>query len=289
MDELGRVGAQRHSDQGMNGLDSAGFEAVLGAHVAAVAAELGRDLAAVPVVMCGMVGARTGWREAPYLPVPATLSDIAAHATEIVFRGGQNCILPGLMRVGPDQPNVMRGEETQLFGLSMAAPGLDGVVCMPGTHSKWVILRDGVVEDFYTAMTGEVFALLSSQSTLRHALAGSGAWDEAAPAFVAGAQAGLAAPEDLLLQIFTIRAASLVAGQSPEDAAARLSGMLIGAELGAALRRRQAQTINLVASGTLAALYGTVFALAGQPVQLWDAAALSKQGLLQAARERRGR
>jgi 2-dehydro-3-deoxygalactonokinase len=266
----------------MSGLERDGFAAVLAAHLKSVAAEVAEPLDALPIVMCGMVGARTGWREAPYLPLPARLFNLEASAVQVSFAGRVAHILPGLMHAAAGESDVMRGEETQLLGLTLAQPGFTGTVCMPGTHSKWVRVSDGVVEQFHTAMTGELFALLAKHSTLRQSLAGAEPWTAEAPAFMAGARAGLAAPETLLHALFEIRAAGLLRGQTPADAAAKLSGLLIGAELAVALQTRQPGRLALIASGPLAELYAAVFTLAGQGVELFDADMLAQAALRQA-------
>ncbi len=104
-------------------------------------------------------------------------------------------------------------------------PGFDGVLCLPGTHSKWVHLSAGEVVSFQTFMTGEMFALLSEQSVLRHGMAGEG-WDEAA--FDEGVSDALSRPERIGARLFALRAEGLMSGLVPAAARARLSGLLIG-------------------------------------------------------------
>jgi 2-keto-3-deoxy-galactonokinase len=55
--------------------------------------------------------------------------------------------------------NVMRGEETQLAGIGESHAG--GLVCMPGTHCKWMSLEGGRVTGMSSFMTGEIFAVLA--------------------------------------------------------------------------------------------------------------------------------
>lgn len=124
---------------------------------------LGAD-AALPVVICGMAGSRQGWREVPYLEIPAALTDIAGAALKVDGTSRLVHILPGLSQRAPSA-DVMRGEETQLLGLALERP-LDGVVVMPGTHSKWVRIANSRIESFSTFMTGEMFAVLSKHSLL---------------------------------------------------------------------------------------------------------------------------
>ena len=57
----------------------------------------------------------------------------------------------------------MRGEETQVLGWLAQHPARRRgrhVLCHPGTHAKWVLVEDGRIVRFVTAMTGELFAVL---------------------------------------------------------------------------------------------------------------------------------
>ena len=101
-------------------------------------------------------------------------------------------VLPGLSQARP--ADVMRGEETQIAGLLAADPGFDGVACLPGTHTKWARVSAGEVVSFRTCMTGELFALLSERSVLRHAVGGEG-FEEAA--FAEALSDAIARPEAL--------------------------------------------------------------------------------------------
>ncbi|BBE74275.1 2-keto-3-deoxy-galactonokinase [Pleomorphomonas sp. SM30] len=281
----GAVLAETRSAEGMGGLSPDAFEPVLRGRLQG----LGPAVAAMPtplrVVLCGMVGARQGWREAVYVDVPAPLDAVAGRAVSPAADGLDARILPGLSARG-DRPDVMRGEETQLLGLVLDAPALSATVCMPGTHSKWVTLDEGRVAGFSTVMTGEFYALLAGQSILRHTVAGSsGSGDPAAPAFVGGLADGLSAPDDALARLFGIRAAGLLSGLPAADAADRLSGLLIGAEVGARLARADAGAeVVLVASGRLAALYAAALRAAGRSHRLVDADAAVRGGLVHAAR-----
>jgi 2-dehydro-3-deoxygalactonokinase len=281
----GAVLAESRSGEGADGLSKAAFEACLNRHIA----EFGAAAQGLPVVMCGMVGARNGWREAPYLSIPVALRDLPRHAMRVPDTRYDVRILPGLVRRDAEAPDVMRGEETQLLGFVTAAPQFTGLVCLPGTHCKWVQLQAGEVQDFHSAMTGEVYQLLARHSVLRHAVAADAVIDPASSEFTQAAKAGLARPEALLHALFSVRAAFLVAGLSAEGAAAKLSGLLIGADVGAALRAaapatQEATQVRLVASGPLGALYSRVLELAGVDAGRLDAEALGQSGLFQAAR-----
>jgi 2-dehydro-3-deoxygalactonokinase len=282
----GAVLAESRSAEGMDVVARGGFEAVLRAHLA----ELGPDLDGLPkplpVVLCGMVGARQGWREAPYVDVPAALASVADRAVAVSVEGIDARILPGMARRSRARPDVMRGEETQLLGLVLDDPAATGTVCMPGTHCKWVRLAAGRVEDFSTAMTGELFAVLAHHSILRHSIGDAVASGEpASEAFQGGLAAGLAEPQLLPARLFAIRAESLLFAATGVAAADRLSGLLIGAEVGAAVAAHPADgPVRLVAAGRLARLYEAALKAAGRTVVAVDADAAVRAGLLHAAR-----
>lgn len=281
----GAVLAESRSAEGMDTLARDGFAAVLRARLDALGPGLDTLPRPIPVVLCGMVGARQGWREAPYAAVPASPAAIADAAVAVDADGLDARILPGLCRRDPARPDVMRGEETQLMGVVLDAPQASGLVAMPGTHSKWVTLQAGRVTDFTTVMTGELFALLSGQSILRHTIAGETGAGEADAAFRAGLADGLAEPGRLGARLFAIRAEELLFGTRGAAAADRLSGLLIGTEVAAGLAAAaDGGPVTLVASGRLARLYGAAFAAAGRPVRLVDADAAVRAGLLNAAR-----
>lgn len=237
--------AEVSNDKGMGKLARDQFE---GALLALIGPWLdGR----VEVIACGMVGSRQGWHEAPYRAVPCVALDPAA----LVRVPTQDprlrlSIVPGLKQ--PIPADVMRGEETQIAGALALMPGFDGVICLPGTHSKWVHVSAGEVVSFQTAMTGEMFALLSEQSVLRHGMAGDG-WDNAA--FGAALSEAISQPERLGARLFALRAEGLLNNLDPAAARARLSGLLIGVELAAARAYWLGQPVAIVGADRLAALY----------------------------------
>jgi 2-dehydro-3-deoxygalactonokinase len=289
LDAAGVILAERRSSEGMLTAGAEGFAVVLEKHLAAASAPAG-----LPVIICGMAGARQGWIEAPYVTLPAGLDGILAGAVpvpgQISERPGhaRNIrILPGLAQRSADAPDVMRGEETQLAGvLPLFASGRH-VICMPGTHSKWVEAEDGVISGFRTWLTGELFSILSKQSILRHSLGENAApalLDT--PAFVAACTDALGQGGDVGPSLFRIRAATLLQDLQPADAAARLSGLLIGAEI-ASVRHLfdiPAGKVILVASGPLGSLYAAALKLAGCAVLQADADEAVRAGLFEAAK-----
>lgn len=229
------------------------------------------------VLICGMAGSRQGWCEAPYRTVPTVLTGLAEHLVTVADppAGAVVRIVPGLRQLSP--PDVIRGEETQLAGLLSLDPGFDGVVCLPGTHSKWVELTGGRVARFTTVMTGELFDLLAHRSILRHSV-DDARWD--APAFAAAVAETLAAPAEVPARLFSVRAGALVGEQPPAVAIARLSGLLIGQELAAVLATGgPPRPIALVGASRLTEKYATALSQLDRPVTRYDGDRLVTTGL----------
>ena len=147
------------ADRGIMAVPAGGFPDVLRGVVAPWIVRHGR----LPVVMAGMVGSRNGWVEAPYAECPASIADLAARVVRIPFDGADVLLVPGLsFRDTSGTPDVMRGEETKIAGAGIAT----GTVVTPGTHSKWISLRDGVVEGFVSFMTGDFYGALKDHTIL---------------------------------------------------------------------------------------------------------------------------
>jgi len=234
------------------------------------------------VVACGMVGSRQGWVEAPYHPVPAAPLQLGAVPAPVRDPRLRVRVLPGLKQTR--KADVMRGEETQIAGFVTRNPGWDGVLCLPGTHTKWVQISAGEVVSFQTFLTGELFALLTGASVLRHS-AGGDDWDEAA--FAAALDEALARPERLASGLFSVRARHLLEGQSEAAGRARLSGLLIGAELAGARVYWLGQQVAIIGAGTVTAPYRAALEAQGVPVTIADAEHMTLAGLTAAWRRER--
>ncbi|MGQ3212757.1 2-dehydro-3-deoxygalactonokinase [Shinella sp.] len=276
----GSVIAERRSGEGMTTAARTGFAEVLASHLAAVSAPDG-----LPVLVCGMAGAKQGWIEAGYIDTPAALADIPAAAVRIPGVAADIRILPGLAQRDAAAPDVMRGEETQLLGAAGALGDGDHLVCMPGTHSKWVRLSGGKVLGFSTFMTGELFEAIAKNTILSHAIAEAGAISGGTAAFRAAVARMVANPALATSQLFSVRAGSLIAGLSPEDAKARLSGTLIGLEIAGALSLvAEGTPVTLVVSGGLGDLYSEALAAAGLSPSIIDADTAVRNGLAAGAK-----
>lgn len=249
-----------------------------GPHEAVLLALVGDWLGAgrpMPVLACGMVGARHGWAEAPYRPVPALLDGTGGltPATTADVRLTVR-IVPGLSQDLP--ADVMRGEETQIAGFLADRPGFDGVLCLPGTHTKWVHVSAREVVSFRTAMTGEMFALLAGQSVLRHTVAGEG---HDAAAFAEAVAQTMSRPERMAADLFTLRAEGLLHGLDAGVARSRLSGLLIGAELAAMRPYWLGQAVVIIGEGAVSSAYAEALAAQGVAAECLDGSDMSLKGL----------
>jgi len=268
MSRSGTVLAQASSPKGMGTLGRDDFEPAL--------LELIDPWLAGPstVIACGMVGSRQGWIEAPYAtaPCPVLPDTVAAPCNDPRL---QVRVISGVQQISPNA-DVMRGEETQIAGFLALNKDWDGVVCLPGTHTKWVHISAGEIVSFRTFMTGEMFNLLSQNSVLKHSVGGAG-WDE--DAFTTGLEATMGRPENLAANLFGIRAADLLTDQTPHQARARLSGLLIGAELAASKPYWLGQNVCVLGADGLSKIYTDALQAQAVPVTQTDGTRMTLAGL----------
>ena len=226
-------------------------------------------------VLCGMVGSNIGWTQAPYVPCPATPAAIAEHGVRL--RDGLIRIVPGLScRNRFDAPDFMRGEETQILGVLALEPALQKgrqLLCLPGTHTKWALLNDGVVTEFLTAPTGELFNILSQHSVLVR---------ERGPFDAQSFQKGLEQPvPHLLHRLFETRSRMLAGELEAPHAASFLSGLLIASDIAGALEIFASTGVHLVGSPDLTRLYAEALHHRQCTSSATDGSAASLAGLIQ--------
>ena len=264
----GAIVADAASDDGMGSLDQAGFEPAL---LKLIDPWLGGGT--TPVIACGMVGARQGWVEAPYAQVPCPPVGAATGKAPVRDSRIDVTILPGLSQSTP--ADVMRGEETQIAGFLAQDAEFAGILCMPGTHTKWVQVSAGEVVSFRTYMTGELFALISQHSVLRHSMDDAFEGD----AFLTAVRDGMADPQALAGRFFALRAEGLLSDPGRGVAKARLSGLLIGAELAAAKPYWLGQHVALLGAGKLSDLYARALEAEGVMPETVDVTRATLAGL----------
>ncbi len=254
IDAQGRIAARRALPHGILQVAPDGFAAAFEQH-------FGDWLAQAPTLclLSGMVGSRQGWQEAPYCPCPASFDALCRSLAWLpAMDGVPMAIVPGMSVVPPDGvdavagvPDVMRGEEIQVFGALRLMQRRDGLLVLPGTHSKWVQMQDGAVTRFRTFMTGELFALLTRHSILGRTTDVQAPLDETA--FLQGVQRGLR-DEALGHLLFGVRTLSLFDTLDPAQSSSFLSGLLIGQEL-RDMQPAAGDTVALIGNDALALRY----------------------------------
>ncbi len=261
----GAVLARIEAPMGILAVPAGGFEAALRGQIGGWLADDRR------VLLSGMVGSRQGWVEAPYLPCPADAAAIAGAVVDVPFGGAAVKLVPGLCDDDGGTPEVMRGEETQIIGAAA-----DGLVCLPGSHSKWVRVEGGRIAGFRTYLSGEAFAAIRAGTILGRMMPDAPPDDAA---FDRGLERSGAAGH-LLHHLFGVRTLGLMGRLAEAASASYLSGLLIGHELRAELAPGAA--VQLIGSPGLCALYArAITALGGTPVTLDSnaaAAGLSRIG-----------
>ncbi|MEJ8574825.1 2-dehydro-3-deoxygalactonokinase [Microbaculum marinum] len=234
----------------------------------------------VPVLMSGMIGSRQGWVETAYLDCPADPVAVAQGLGAVP--GQQNvAIVPGVcLPAGSAHRDVMRGEEVQCFGaLEMSGAG-DAVICLPGTHSKWVDMSGGALVRFATSMTGEAFSAMRDHSILGALMPAttSPSW-EAGSSFATGVERS-GDTGGLLHHLFSVRADGLFDVVPADGLADYLSGILIGHEVREMARMFEPDgAVLVVGGGSLTARYASAFEMLGLSMQAVDAERATIAGL----------
>lgn len=264
LDSAHRIQDEFEDNNGIAAMAGADF----GAEVDAIRSRLG-DL---PVLLAGTIGSSRGWHQTGYVECPAGPAAIAAGL--LWLEPGRTAIIPGVSQRAP-RADVMRSEELQAIGAALSGLAPDpGLSCHPGTHAKWIRLSGGMIQSFRTTLTGELFALLRSQTILAEHLRGE-VTDDAA--FRAGVRAALTGAEPLT-ELFGYRARALLDMQH-EHAASHASGLLIGADIRAGLSDGNEARIAVIGRTDLCRLYAAGLEEAGVSATLVDGAAAFRAGI----------
>ena len=241
--------------------------------------EIGPWLAAgeVHVLLCGAIGSRQGWKEAPYLPCPAGPGELGGALVDIGFDWARVKLVPGLSGVDDSGlAEVMRGEEAQVMGVpALLRDG--GLASLPGTQSRWVRVEAGRIVGFTTHMTGEAFTALRGHTIL-------GRMMRDGPPGGAPFEAGLlrsAEPGGLLHHLFGVRTLRLADRLKETEAPAYLFGILIGHEVRSALAgtsgMMKADTVvQVIGAPELTALYAQAIAACGGYAERHDGEAAAR-------------
>ena len=271
IDANGELMCKRISDQGMSVLKQDEFEPI----IVGLIDDLLSESMVMPIIVCGMAGSKSGWIEAPYESVPSNVSEyrgIVSPQTEDSRISVK--ILPGLKQKQPE--DVMRGEETQIAGFLKSNPNFSGCLCLPGTHTKWVVVDNGCVEYFRTSITGEMFNIVRQNSILRLTLDTS-VWN--AKDFSDSVVEIMKGPELLLSLLFRLRAKSLVFEGICSSTEAALSGLLIGNDVVSAKSYWEDRTVYILGEDNLASLYSQALSLQNIEAQVFNVEEATLLGL----------
>ena len=231
-----KVLGERRSDRGTVSVPDRAFEATLREELADWTGKAER------ILLSGMITSRNGWIESPFVPTPASASDLATNAiTHHVAGLPPLLFLPGIAQTQP-LPDVMRGEEMSLFGLTET----DGLFVLPGPHAKWVRIQDGRIIGITTYMSGEILNLLKKDSLVSRLIPET--YEEQPQAFHRGVLAAYdegALPGRILARLFSARSLVLFDLLKPSEISDYLSGLMIGAEIFEALHNREEPRINI--------------------------------------------
>ena len=221
-----------------------------------------RKYGSIDITLSGMVGSNIGWLETPYADCPVRKELLSERLSRFSARGHNISIVPGLKTLNPfGAPDVMRGEESQIIGALILDQSLQvgrHILCLPGTHTKWVLIEDGSVQSFFTTISGELFALFRKHSVLVD-------WHEEidpeeSDAYEQGiARAKELFPTALLHIIFEVRSRQLTGQLTRPEAVSYLSGLIIGRDIAGALPIFESETENIritvIGANRLASLY----------------------------------
>jgi 2-dehydro-3-deoxygalactonokinase len=245
VDKDGAIIASRQSSMGVRGVEHRDFRAAL----LTMIGDWAEAHPGTPVLLSGMIGSRLGWVEAPYVACPAGLGEIGQALMPLDVSGlARAFIVPGVKLLAPERADIMRGEECEVLGCLADPSARAALYIAPGTHSKWIAVAGDRITSFTTVMTGELFSLLSVQSSLAEMVAGAAGDDDS---FLEGL--GLARQAypmgGILPLLFRIRADGVLGRRAPSQSRGLLSGMLIGSELAHALAERAGDESELVIVG----------------------------------------
>ena len=275
--EEDNVLAFRESNEGMKDLQQNEFEPVL---LRLIESWLD-DTKVTTVMACGMVGAKQGWVETPYLKTPCVPIDNNQLTTaNTLDKRIKVHLVPGVMQNHP--ADIMRGEETQIAGFINKNQDFNGVVCLPGTHSKWVNINEGQITSFKTFMTGELFGVITNHTLIRHSTSIKGWIQES---FEDGIHEGFNNPGLIASNLFSLRAESIVNNLGRNQARSTLSGLLLGVELNGAQIYWKNNDVTLIGSELLSNNYNQGLKVLGGQSQSFSLEAATLSGLSSAYRD----
>lgn len=202
------------------------------------------------ILASGMVGSKQGWEEAPYQKTPCNLKSLNYITPSLKDNRISLKIFSGVSQI--NQPDVMRGEETQIAGFLNENPNFNGSICLPGTHSKWVEIKNNNIVKFKTFMTGELFEIISKNSVLIHSVK---AEKIDKMELLKSVDEILQKPELFSNALFQLRADDLINSKDHTIYKSRLSGYLLAIELLGSMEFWKNNDIILIGNQDLIEMY----------------------------------
>lgn len=228
-------------------------------------------------VLCGMVGSNIGWLDAGYLECPIGLNDFGKSVSSVSTKDCDIKIVPGVKTMDgfANTPDVMRGEETQVLGWAMTHEA-DGFLCLPGTHTKWVEIKNGKISNFSTSVNGELFDIILNHSVL---VGGQNLPDACiGDEFRHGlerARSGV----PLTQLLMSVRSNQILGDYDVIQAKSYLLGLLIGSDVAGALKHNKVAPISVIGGSAPASFYAEAIRLFGQTADIYGGQEASLTGL----------
>ena len=180
----------------------------------------------IQVLASGMVGAKQGWIEVPYTETPCSVMKLKVLSPKVKNKKIKVYILSGVAQNYPE--DVMRGEETQLAGYFLNHPNFSGSICLPGTHSKWVNVKNYKIINFNTFLTGELYEIVKNYSVIKHSVSTEQICENT---LLEGVDKILKNQGNFSNELFQLRAKHLLKNQTLVESNSLLSGYFLGLEL----------------------------------------------------------
>ena len=225
------------------------------------------------IIASGMVGAKQGWIEVPYVNSPCDIRNVNFKTLKILDDANIH-ILSGVSQFNPS--DVMRGEETQIAGFLLNNVDFNGSICLPGTHSKWVNMNSYNIQEFTTFLTGELYEIVKKYSILNHSLNTTELDDEIVKS---SAKLIIENPSFISNKLFEIRADNLLKNSNQTSNNSKLVGYLLGIELSGSRTYWEDKDLIIIGSSNLNKYYELILNGRSNSIRLFNSSDMALNGL----------
>ena len=225
------------------------------------------------IIASGMVGAKQGWIEVPYINSPCDIRNVNFKTFKILDDANIH-ILSGVSQFNPS--DVMRGEETQIAGFLLNNVDFNGSICLPGTHSKWVNMNSYNIQEFTTFLTGELYEIVKKYSILNHSLNTTELDDEIVKS---SAKLIIENPSFITNKLFEIRADNLLKNSNQTSNNSKLVGYLLGIELSGSRTYWEDKDLVIIGSSNLNKYYELILNGRSNSIRLFNSSDMALNGL----------